>query len=724
MANSIEADVAGESENLAAAKNTKADNEKKLTKRQRRKQINDRHKLPEMPKIQSPAARAKAYIRVAGLTESKGQKPSVDLLDPSVRFGRLLGSTDQRMRHQAVLQLENYLRQKCEIREDDSEEEASGISELDLLKLWKALWHTLYMADKAPVQHDLCKKLVKLLWCVAGTEEEDEYAAQVYLDMYGDDPVNGNEDSDVEGEDYTIEEMENTLEDEDEDDDDEEDASAAEGSEEEEDEEEDDEMEDEEEVAMEEDDVEGGLDDSEIPHCRGAHLASLFVRTFFRTVQREWGRMDKYRVDKFYSLVRLMVHEVFRYMSLRHWNIGIIRLFNDVIFEEVLSQTPNGLRFHLIDLVVDELAAVNADAPLPLTEATLVDSLEPYFAMAQTGAGDDIVQQRVVDGILYKFLEKYFVVSEEPASVEDEDGEPKSLVLDQVHVETVAHFIFSLGSDASTKDQYRKSLYDVHKAYMRAIKRAGKDACLGVHDHDDEEGDELQEIEHQEMEERRYDGDIDTPERQRKRKMTEEDEAKEISEEEPENGVSKKKRKKKKKKNKKKDTESEDTGTDEYSKTSKAVTLEEEGSMENASDTMADVDEVVKPKKKKKKKPRTSDEPGSEQSTEKEQITISVADQKAARKAMKKSTEKDTKSKSTTPKKAAVVVDSESERKRVKFGERNMARSWKASMKGLRTIAESPLPRPEKGILHKKDAASKKAKAKKARVRKTAKEYF
>ena len=37
----------------------------------------------------------------------------------------------------------------------------------------------------------------------------------------------------------------------------------------------------------------------ENPQIRGAPLAMLFMRTFFRTLVREWGNMDKYRVDKF-----------------------------------------------------------------------------------------------------------------------------------------------------------------------------------------------------------------------------------------------------------------------------------------------------------------------------------------------------------------------------------------------------------------------------------------
>ncbi|KAL7479774.1 hypothetical protein ACHAW6_005503, partial [Cyclotella cf. meneghiniana] len=81
-------------------------------------------------------------------------------------------------------------------------------------------------------------------------------------------------------------------------------------------------------------------------HCRGAHLVSLYIATVLRTVRREWGYVDKHCVDKFYTAA-------YKYMSKRYWNMGIVRLFNDVLYEEALSQTPNGLRYHLIDVFVE-----------------------------------------------------------------------------------------------------------------------------------------------------------------------------------------------------------------------------------------------------------------------------------------------------------------------------------------------------------------------------------
>lgn len=113
----------------------------KMTKRQRRKQgPNPTNTWQQQPSIKSPAARARAYVLDAGLHQSKDAKktktdvldPTLDLNSPEVKFGRMLGGTDQRSRHKAVAKLRDYLRARCDLRNVNG-----GISELDMMKLWK-----------------------------------------------------------------------------------------------------------------------------------------------------------------------------------------------------------------------------------------------------------------------------------------------------------------------------------------------------------------------------------------------------------------------------------------------------------------------------------------------------------------------------------------------------------------------------------------------------------
>jgi len=514
------------------------------------------------------------------------------------------------------------------------------------------------MADKVPVQDELSKRLAELIWCFAGTEEEDEYAGQVYLDMdegerddfgtNGAGPgANGESDSDDDGDDdddeYEVhmEEIENTLESSDED---------LEGENE------------------EDEDQDDGIDDALQKHCRGAHLASLFVRTFFRTMRREWGNVDKHRVDKFYTAMRLVLAEVYKYMAKRHWNLGIIRLFNDTLFEEVLSQVPNGLRYHLIDITIAELASANKDADLPLTEATFLDCLEPYFALAQS-AEDKIAQKRIVDNVLTKFLMEHSVVSDNAieAGESDEAGE---LIFQEVHVGSVAKFIFEMASDGETKDGYRAGLYELHKIYQRRIAAIGRDVDLENGSDEEENCGAFMPAEEEEEEE-----ELPKPSKSKKKKKD-----KATAEKTPNSKSSSSKKSKKVKK-------SNDAREDEENEISESVTSR-----------TVDPADFIKATKKAKGAEVGSDE-------EEDVVNISVKEQKKAAKASAKKTKvKSEKKSKKKERKMSIEEEEEERRKSVSFGTVNHSKSYKASMKDLkrRDLPSTAVMTPDKSILHKK----------------------
>jgi hypothetical protein len=693
----------------AAQKAGKSD-EKQVTKtkRQRRKdqQKSDKNKwLIQHPKIQSMDRREKIYVKDAGLNETKAEKrqapidPKLDLMSPEVKFGRILAGTDQRKRHAAVKKLKAYLKARCDISEvvdGDGESSTGGISELDLLKLWKALWYTLYMADKKPVQDELSKHICKLLWCVVGTEEEDEYAGRAYLEMTEAEEqelMEGDDDDEGEDEDLvTLEEIENTLK-------------AEMDSNEGEDEEEDDKEKSDENEDEEEDESADMMefDDSEIPHCRGAHLVSIFVRTFFRTIRRDWGSMDKYRIDKFYTLIRHMMHEVYEYMSTRSWNYGIILLLNDAIFEEILKQPPNGLRYHLIDLCLEELAKVNAKAKIALTEATFLDVLEPFFGLCQTGRNDDTVQGRVMEKVLDNFLEKYSVISDKALEEENDNTKEDSLIFSNVHVKTIAEFLFTLGSDPDTKDRYRKSLYDLHKKYMRRLKKIGKDVEIAT----DEDGNEVYEDEDEDAGvddvnlnnidesirflESETNGDVENDSDDDLRDGDENDQ-----DEEEEEKVEIEKPKVESKKKKRKSIERE---ADEKPK--------------------AGTDNGKDGKRKKKRKSLEALEEGNAPD---EEVVITLTEQQDAKKKDRKAKKKLKEQAEEGEKTEDDSADNDS--RRVSFRKKNRAKSHKASMKALRT-SEPPSTKetaPAKGILRMKPRHSSGVVTKK--VRKKATSYF
>jgi hypothetical protein len=678
----------------------------KKTKRQRRKdeQKGDKNKwLIQHPKIQSMEHRQLIYVKDAGLNETKAEKkqlpidPKLDLMSPEVKFGRMLAGTDQRKRHAAVKKLKAYLKARCDIGEVGAV--SGGISELDLLKLWKSLWYTLYMADKKAVQDELSKHVCKLLWCVVGTEEEDECAGQAYLEMIEAEAAEDadGEDDDDEYDDVTMTEIENTLEEEknsaSDDDDDVKDDSEESGHG----------------IEDSEEEQEIELDNVNIPHCRGAHLVSLFVRTFFRTIRRDWHTMDKYRVDKFYTLIRTMMSEIYEYMAVRGWNYGIVLLLNDAIFDEILKQPPNGLRYHLIDLCLEELAKVNAKAAIPLTEATFLDVLEPFFGLCQTGTSthDDTVQSRVMDGVLDNFLENYSIVSERALPKDDDDDDDgdnnnknescTANIFDQVHVKTVAEFIFALGSDPATSDKYRKSLYEMHKKFMRRLKEVGIDVEIGTED-DDMEGEYNQFLDEEVRDDSEggcrgddcghdhghdHDhvggGDIE-----------DEQPAETSIELEKETKASKKNRKKKKRK-----------------------------SDEIEAAPVATPEKMDEKKSRKKKKTKDIVSPSKSTSAdEDEEVVITLTEQQDAKKKDKKAKKAKLEKEQQEDSDNEELTHNSKGSRRVSFGKKNRAKSHKASVKATRIKLETPHSlrelTPVKGILPKEFKYSSNSKTKKS----------
>lgn len=516
------------------------------------------------------------------------------------------------------------------------------------MKLWKGLWHTLYLCDGVAVQEEVSKVLAGLMWSVGGSLEEDEYAGRFYLDLDENvlDDGDGNDiEEDEDGDTMQIIEMS-----------DEEETEKGGGDNETETEQEDQNSKDEEEMVNPSD------EEDTTKHCRGAHLSALYIRTYFRTLIREWSNMDKYRIDKFYTLTRFILREIYRYMASRHWNLGIIRLFNDAIFEEVLrvQNYGNGVRFHLLDICLDELALVNSEKEngLPLTEPTFLDCMEPYFAMSQR-VEDKLVHDRVMEKVLSRFLDEYSIVSDNYSNPTDElkDGDDdkeasskKKLVMDQVHVQTVAQFIFELASDSETQDRYRKQLYDMHKTYMKRIKLVGRDVIMFADEEDDTSKEEESVQSH----------DNEDSESVNKEENTlTNDSSKAVGKDADTEKTKKKKKKKKKKKDKKKASKSD---SDE---------LQNNANEENE-----------------------------------EVITISSEEQKVAAKAVKEAkAAKGEKKKTPTKKRSSNVVnDGTPSSKKVKFGKVNKSKSWKASMKDLKKLNPKATlkPTPEKGILRDK----------------------
>ena len=119
-----------------------------------------------------------------------------------------------------------------------------------------------------------------------------------------------------------------------------------------------------------------------------------FLSAFWVTISREWGSIEALRMDKYLFLIRQYVNASFRYLSQNEWADEKGR----EEYMEILSTTPlspedvkvpNGLRYHVLDVYVDELEKVG-DAEW---DVEVLESLLKPVRRLQTGGRDRAVRE-------------------------------------------------------------------------------------------------------------------------------------------------------------------------------------------------------------------------------------------------------------------------------------------------------------------------------------------
>ncbi|XP_054982750.1 ribosomal RNA processing protein 1 homolog A isoform X3 [Sorex araneus] len=112
----------------------------------------------------------------------------------------------------------------------------------------------------------------------------------------------------------------------------------------------------------------------------------LFLRTFWQTMIREWVGIDRLRLDKFYLLMRMVLHESLKALQMRGWEERPREQLLELLTAEILhpdSQAPGGVKSHFLDIFLEELTKVGADE---LTAEQNLRFIEPFCRMAaQTG---------------------------------------------------------------------------------------------------------------------------------------------------------------------------------------------------------------------------------------------------------------------------------------------------------------------------------------------------
>ncbi|KAG2184364.1 hypothetical protein INT43_000273 [Umbelopsis isabellina] len=223
--------------------------------------------------------------------------------------------------------------------------------------------------------------------------------------------------------------------------------------------------------------------------------AIAFLGAFWQIHCDEWHGIDRIRLDKYYMLLRRVVHYTFKYIGEHDWDLGIIDDYSELLkngplkYVSIIGPTnnkiPNSIRYHLADIYLDELEkVVNAqlekldeeeDIEIPTTEL-----LDPFInLLAKTP--NKITANKVVDNVFSSILEKFATGMKAMLEIDDEDNEEDRppFIYD---VETLHPALAKAAQDPDTHSPNRKKLAALEKRF--------KDLIPGEEGENDEEEDD------------------------------------------------------------------------------------------------------------------------------------------------------------------------------------------------------------------------------------------
>ncbi|KAJ4407595.1 hypothetical protein N0V91_003864 [Didymella pomorum] len=157
-------------------------------------------------------------------------------------------------------------------------------------------------------------------------------------------------------------------------------------------------------------------------------VALPFVRAFFLTMSREWVNIEALRLDKYLYLIRQYMNATFQYLAANKWKPSVLKEFNEIMEETPLNPTdmkiPNGMRYHVLDVWVDELEKVNLDWEDEKKQEVLETLVQPIESLAKKG-GLKVVREAAKEVLADETLRKWRGQEDEPmaeAEEEEDDG--------------------------------------------------------------------------------------------------------------------------------------------------------------------------------------------------------------------------------------------------------------------------------------------------------------
>ena len=217
-----------------------------------------------------------------------------------------------------------------------------------------------------------------------------------------------------------------------------------------------------------------------------AILVALWLRTFHMTMRREWHMIDKYRLDKYYSLMRFVEHEAFTFVKKSKYDedsVAVITEHIDLHFAGHVNskRQGTGVVLHFVECFLIEMyKSIGSSVTTEQFEDVFLPLLRGY---SRTESMERALLERTETAVFDAIGEEYWFCdcngtkksssSENEEETTEEDSKEERSIFRKVHLARITAHVWAEASGTNTVQSRRKVLYAFHKRLKRLLKQSG-----------------------------------------------------------------------------------------------------------------------------------------------------------------------------------------------------------------------------------------------------------
>ncbi|EOA22430.1 hypothetical protein CARUB_v10003075mg [Capsella rubella] len=199
-------------------------------------------------------------------------------------------------------------------------------------------------------------------------------------------------------------------------------------------------------------------------------LSVHYFTVFLFTMRREWSRIDRLRLDKFYLLIRRFLSGFFSLLDSNSWDLDLTRRLMSVLFDGTFLADDkfqgNGVNYHIASAFVEELRPF-----LPLRKEVLELLFTPFVTILGL-VKDKMLVGKIKSNLfdeLLKMGKKLLLIK---ISGNDEVPEDDIVVILGSIVLSMdfAKRFYEMGSSPDIQQGNRKAIFALHKDFLQLEK--------------------------------------------------------------------------------------------------------------------------------------------------------------------------------------------------------------------------------------------------------------